>query len=202
MSALRTSSSPQPVTLGDRAVDDLRFIRRTMERGAAFTAVPGWGGVWMGVTGFTAAAVGATRPTVEGWLATWLAAAAVAALAGGWAIRRKAHRVGLSLASGSGRKFVLGFLPPAVAGAVLTVALHRAGAPELIPGAWLLLYGVAVVSAGAFSVRVVPVMGGCFMVLGAGAFLAPPQLGNLLLGAGFGLLHLVFGAHIARNHGG
>lgn len=192
----------QPVALGDRAVDDLRFIRRTMERGATFTAVPGWGGVGMGVTGLVAAAVGGTQPTIERWLASWLIAAAVAAGIGAWAIRSKAHRAGLSLGSGSGRKFVLGFLPPALAGAILTLALYRADATGLIPGAWLLLYGVAVVSAGTFSVRVVPVMGACFMALGALAFLAPGAWGDALLGTGFGALHVLFGIHIARNHGG
>jgi hypothetical protein len=192
----------RPVALGDRAVDDLRFIRRTMERGAAFTAVPGWGGVGMGITGLAAAAVAGAQPTLERWLATWLIAAAVASGIGAWAIRRKAHSAGLSLGSGSGRKFVLGFLPPALAGAILTAALYRGDAPALIPGAWLLLYGVAVMSAGTFSVRVVPVMGGCFMVLGALAFMPPAPWGNALLGAGFGALHILFGIHIARNHGG
>lgn len=194
--------SSEPIALGDRAVDDLRFIRRTMERGPAFTAVPGWGTVAVGITGLLAASVAATRSTLEGWLATWLVAAVVAIAIGVWAMHRKARRAGLSLVSGSGRNFVLGFLPPALAGAILTLVLYRAEAAPLIPGTWLLLYGVAVVAAGAFSVRVVPVMGTCFMVLGTVMFLAPPAWGDLLLGTGFGVLHVLFGVHIARKHGG
>ena len=192
----------EPVALGDRAVDDLRFIRRTMERGPAFTAVPGWGGVAMGVTGLVAATVGATRSTPEGWLATWLAAAAVAIGIGAWSMRRKAHQAGLSLLSGSGRKFLLGFFPPALAGAILTLALYRAGAMVLIPGAWLLLYGVAVATAGTFSVKVVPLMGACFIILGAVTLLVPGRWADVLLGTGFGVLHVLFGLHIARKHGG
>lgn len=197
-----TVRKPEPIALGERAVDDLRFIRRTMERGPAFTAVPGWGGVGMGATGLLAAAVAAARSTTEGWLATWLVAAALAAGIGVWSMRRKAHGAGLSLVSGSGRKFLLGFFPPTLAGAILTLAFYRAGAIALIPGAWLLLYGVAVATAGTFSVRVVPLMGSCFMVLGAAALLAPGSWGDAFLGTGFGGLHLLFGLHIARKHGG
>jgi hypothetical protein len=197
-----TSPRSEPIALGDRAVDDLRFIRRTMERGPAFTAVPGWGGVWMGATGLLAAVVSATRPTSEAWLATWLTAAVVAMGIGAWSMHRKARRAHLPLVSGSGRKFLLGFFPPALAGAILTVALHQAGATVLIPGAWLLLYGVAVAAAGAFSVKVVPLMGACFMILGTAAFLAPASWGDVFLGIGFGGLHIVFGIHIGRKHGG
>ena len=194
--------SPEPTALGDRAMDDLRFIRRTMERGPAFTAVPGWGGAGMGLTALLAAAIAATRPTAEGWLLVWLAEAGVAAGVGAWAMRRKARRAELPLLSGAGRKFALSFLPPAVAAALLTIALYRAGDFALLPGTWLALYGAAVVTGGAFSVKVVPVMGICFMVLGGLALLAAPAWGDSLLAAGFGGLHLVFGYHIARKHGG
>lgn len=203
---MSTSSPPartsEPIALGDRAIDDLRFIRRTMERGPAFTAVPGWGGVGIGVTGLAAAAIGISRSTTEGWLATWLIAAVVATGIGVWAMNRKARRVGLPLLSGAGRKFALGFLPPALAGAVLTLALYRSGGADLIPGAWLLLYGVGVVSAGTFSVRVVPVMGTCFIAVGAVALLAPTAWVHAFLGGGFGGLHVLFGLYIARKHGG
>ncbi|TVP42494.1 MAG: hypothetical protein EA350_15550 [Gemmatimonadales bacterium] len=192
----------EPVALGDRAVDDLRFIRRTMERGAAFTAVPGWGGVGMGITGLLAAILAASRSTPEAWLATWLAAAVVAVGIGGWSMHGKARKAGLSLVSGSGRKVLTGFLPPALAGAILTAALYRGDAILLIPGTWLLLYGVAVAAAGTFSVKAVPTMGALFVLMGAVALLAPGSWGDVLLAAGFGGLHVVFGVYIARKHGG
>lgn len=197
-----SDGASEPTALGDRAMDDLRFIRRTMERGPAFTAVPGWGGVAMGVTALVAAVLASTRPAAEGWLRVWLAEAVVAVGIGAWAMHRKARRAGLPLLSGSGRKFVLSFLPPALAGVPLTFALYRAGDLELVPGTWLLLYGAAVVTAGTFSVKVVPVMGLCFMVLGGTALLASPAWGDPLLALGFGGLPVVFGLYIARKHGG
>jgi len=203
---MKPSTSPrgssEPIALGDRALDDLRFIRLTMERGPAFTAVPGWGGVGMGVSALMAAALAAGRPTPEGWLLVWIAEAALAMGIGGWAMSRKARRAGLPLLSGAGRKFFLSFLPPALAGAGLTGALIRSGDLSLVPGVWLLLYGAAVVTAGTFSVRVVPLMGLCFMGLGGVALFAAPTWGDPLLAVGFGGLHLLFGLHIARHHGG
>ena len=178
----QVDQSPEPIALGDRAKEDLRFIRQTMEHGAAFTAVPGWGGVGMGLTA--------------------LAAAALAVAIGSVAIHRKARRADLPVLSGAGRKFVLSFLPPALAGVVLTIALWQAGADSLLPGTWLLLYGTAVVTAGTFSVKIVPVMGICFMVLGVFAFLATPAAGDLSMAVGFGGLQIVFGTTIARRHGG
>lgn len=191
----------EPVALGDRAMDDLRFIRRTMEQGPAFTGVPGWGGVAMGISAVAAATVASAQQSSGAWLTVWLVEAAVAVAIGVWAIRRKARRAGVSLRSAAGRRFALSFLPPALAGAVVTVALLRAGNLALVPGTWLLLYGTAVVTAGTYSVKVVPVTGLCFMALGTAAVFAPAW-GNALLAAGFGGLHIIFGLHIARKHGG
>jgi hypothetical protein len=183
-------------------MDDLRFIRRTMERAGAFTAVPGWGGVAMGVTALAASAAAASQPTVERWLGVWLAASAVSVTIAVTTLVRKSRRVGLPLRSGSGRTFLLSFLPPVLAGAALTPALYFAGATASIPGTWLLLYGVAVVTAGTFSVRVVPVMGLSFMVVGTAALFSPESWADLYMAGGFGALHLLFGFVIARRHGG
>jgi hypothetical protein len=198
----QVDESPEPLALGDRAMEDLRFIRQTMERGASFTAVPGWGGVGMGITALGAALVASGRETTDGWMLVWTLEALLAVAIGAVAMQRKARRAHLPVLSGAGRKFLLSFLPPAVAGAVLTVALWQAGITSLLPGAWLLLYGAAVVTAGTFSVKIVPAMGVCFMVLGAFALLPTPAAGDLWMAAGFGGLHILFGTAIARRHGG
>lgn len=195
------STDPVTVPLGDRADADLRYIRDAMERAGSFTAVSGWGTVAMGATALAAAVVAARQPTFGRWLAVWLAEAALAVVVGGVAIARKARRTGTSLVAPPARKFATGFAPAIAVGAVLTAALARAGAVDLVPGAWLSLYGCAVVAGGAFSVPAVPLAGVCFLVLGAAA-LVVPEAGDVLLALGFGAVNLGFGAWIARRHGG
>ncbi|HET6577391.1 MAG TPA: hypothetical protein VFG66_03665 [Gemmatimonadales bacterium] len=185
-----------------RAMDNLSFIRRTMERATAFTAVPGWGGVGMGALALAAAALAPSRPTTMEWLATWVVAAVAALSLGGWTMAAKARRAGTTVFSYPGRRFVLSYVPPLLVGALLTAALVRAGLYHALPGTWLLLYGTGVVTGGAFSVRVVPLMGLCFMGLGALALFGPAAWGNPLMAAGFGGLHIVFGLIIARRYGG
>lgn len=183
-------------------MENLRFIRDTMERAGAFTAVPGWGGVGMGVTALIAAAIASLQPTVERWMLTWVAEGWLAFAIGGLAMVRKAAAGETPISSKPGRRFVLAYTPPILVGALLTVALYRAGLTTLLPGSWLLLYGAAVVTGGALSVPVVPVMGACFMVLGGVALFAPLGWENLLMAIGFGGFHIGFGIWIARRYGG
>ena len=188
--------------LHSRAMDNLAFIRETMEQAGAFTAVSGAGTVGAGVVALIAALVASEQGSEARWIAVWLGAAAIALLVSTWATVRKAARAAMPLLSGPGRKFLLGFSPPMIVGALLTAVLFRAGMASVLPGLWLLLYGTAVVSAGAFSVRVVPVMGLAFMLLGAAALFVPLAWRGALLAAGFGGLHVVFGIVIARRYGG
>jgi len=192
----------EPVSLQTHAMDNLRVIRETMERAGSFTAVPGWGGVAMGGSALIAAGIAAQQPSLERWLATWLLEAAFAMVLAVLAIRRKTKAAQGPVLSAPARRFVLSFAPPLIVGGLLTAVLYRAGIAAAIPGTWLLLYGTGVVTGGAFSVRVVPVMGLCFMFLGAVALFCPLAWGTPLLAAGFGGLHLVFGAIIARRYGG
>jgi hypothetical protein len=183
-------------------MDNLRFIRQTMEEAVYFTAVSGVGEIAVGLTALLAAWLASRQATRGEWLVIWLGEALIAALITGAAVVWKARQARISLLSRPGRRFVLGLLPPFGAGALLTYALFAAGAAALLPGLWLLLYGTAVVTGGAFSVRIVPVMGLGFMALGAVALFTPPAWGDGFLAAGFGGLNLAFGLYIARRHGG
>ncbi len=192
----------EPLALHSHAMDNLRYIRETMESAGPFTAVPGWGGVAMGGTALIAAAIATRTTTTDGFLLTWLSDGLVALVIGIWAMVRKARSAAVPVSRGAGRQFVLSLSPPLVGAAVLSIVLYGAGLAEVIPGTWLLLYGAGVVTGGAFSVRAVPLMGLCFMVLGLVALFTPVGWANGLLAAGFGGLHLVFGVIIARRYGG
>ena len=199
---MRVEPERQPRSISSRAADDLTFIRSAMERSSAFTAIPGAGGVVMGVIGLIAALVGAGQPTPDRWLWTWLVAAFFALIVELVAMAWKARRAGLTLTSTNARRFALGIGAPLVAGAAITYELWAVRSFTVMAPAWLLLYGAGVLAGGMFSVPVVRAVGVCFMAVGIAASLTPPEWGNIWLAIGFGGLHVGFGAYIARNLGG
>jgi hypothetical protein len=199
---LQKSPADPPAPLHARAMDNLAFIRNTMENAGAFTAVSGWGMVVVGIMALGAAVVASHQPTTARWLDVWLAVAVAALVIQLWAMVAKARQSNIPLLSGPGRKFVLAVSPPIFAGAVLTIILYRAGMSAALPGMWLLLYGTAVIAGGAFSVEIVPVMGFCFMLAGVLALFTPLAWNDWILAAAFGGLHIAFGLPIGRRYGG
>ncbi len=195
-----TKRTPPPLAF-ENPLEDLRFIRETMARSATFTAVPGWGQVILGLTALVAAPIAARQPTPLAWIAVWLIEAGLAVAISSIAMNYKSQRLGVPLVSGPARKFALGFLPPLLAGAVVTFILYRARLTAMLPGIWALIYGAAVITGGVLSVPLVPVMGACFMAAGAATLLFP-SAGNYSMAATFGGLHILFGYWIARKHGG
>lgn len=185
-----------------RAMDNLRFIRETMEQAATFTAVSGWGEVVIGITAIAAALIAGRQQAPGTWLATWLAEAGIAAGISVASMAIKSHAAQLQLISGPIRKLVLSFSPAMIVGAMLTAVFVQRGLQPLLPGTWMSLYGAGVLTAGSYSVRIVPVMGAAFMAVGAVALVAPATWATPLLILGFGGLHIVFGFLIARRHGG
>jgi hypothetical protein len=193
---------PEPIPLHTHALDNLRYIRETMERATAFTGISGWGEIAIGVTALLATAIAALQSTFNAWLAVWIAEGLISLLIAGWSMDRKARAIDMPLGSGPGRKAVFSLTPPLLAGGLLTIVLVQAGLTNAIPGVWLLLYGTGVITGGMYSVKVVPIMGICLMVLGALALFSPPAFANWFMAAGFGGLHVIFGAIIVRKYGG
>ncbi len=188
-------------SLHDHAADSIRYIRETMERASAFTSIPGWGGVAIGISAVITSIIAHSRPQHQ-WLLIWLGDAAVSAIIGATTMTWKAQRAGLSFRSKTARRFFVSYFAPVFSAALLTFVLWRAGAFNALPAVWLLLYGTSFISSGAFSIRVVPIMGVCFMILGLAACFVPFPAANILLGLGFGGLHILFGYIIARSYGG
>ena len=193
---------PEPAALHTHAMDNLRYIRETMERATAFTAISGWALVIVGGTAIAAAGLASRVSRLDAGLVVWLAEALIALAIAGGATVRKARASKMPLFSMPGKRFALSFSPPMVVGALLTVALYRAGLSGALPGTWMLLYGTGIVTGGAFSVKIVPVMGLCFMAVGATALFLPASWGAGMMVAGFGGLHVLFGIIIARRYGG
>jgi hypothetical protein len=183
-------------------MDNLRYIRETMERATPFTGISGWGEIAIGSTAFLACLIAAAQSNFKAWFAIWVAEGLISVLIAGWSMDRKARALQIPLVSGPGRKVVFSLAPPLVAGALLTLILARSGPADAIPGMWLLLYGTGVITGGMFSVRAVPAMGVCFMLLGAVALFTPAVYNNYFMAAGFGGLHVLFGAIIVRKYGG
>lgn len=200
--AIRKESEETVPSLHSRAMDNLKFIRETMERSTAFTAVPGYGGIFMGVTAIAAAFIAQNQPYNRDWLTVWLVEAILAFAIGLFALWQKSKVANVPLTSAPAKKFALSFLPPLICGVVITLGLWRFGHFEAMIPVWILLYGAAVVCGGAFSVKAVPIMGWCFIAVGAAAFFLPANLGNPMMALSFGALHIVFGIIIARKFGG
>lgn len=201
MEPLRLRTHERPA-LHLRASNDLKFIRETMERAGSFTAVPGRGLFLMGLLALPAALLASSQATPELWLTVWITAAALASAIGARTLCSKARRGSVPLGSGPGLRFLISLLPPMAAALLLTWVLFRSGHHADLPGTWLLLYGVSILTGGAFSIRLVVGLGLCFFLLGALALLLSTAFGDLFMAAGFGGLHIVFGLIIARRHGG
>ena len=201
---------PATLTTSERVPSSPAAAMAPATASSSFTSVPGRGLIGMGLLAL-AGSYWATRPGAS-WLGTWPAVAGGSVTAGAVTMTPKARRHRESLWLGPGRRFALSLAPPILAGALLTVVFAHEGLWRLLPFTWLLLYGAGCVTGGAFSVRVVPLMGMCFMALAGsltalqeyGAFeeLGPVTAGDLFLAAGFGGLHIVFGVIIALRHGG
>jgi hypothetical protein len=189
-------------TLQGHAIDNLQFIRDAMARAGRFTAIPGWGGVAMGISAVGTAVAASRTDNQWHWTLWWLGDAVFASVIAMVSMSIKARRLQLSLLAAPAKRFALAYVPPLLAGMVMTVVFIENGLTARLPGCWLLLYGVAITAGGTLSVKVVPLMGVVFMTLGAAAFAAPPTYGDAFMAAGFGGLHIIFGLIIARNYGG
>lgn len=192
----------EPVNIGDRAFDNLQFIRETMERSTVFTSVPGYGGILMGATAIAAAYIAGSQVSVRDWLIVWLTEAVLAFFIGLLAMWQKTKLSKTSILSTPAKKLLMNSLPPTLCGVFITLGLWRLGHFEAMIPVWILCYGAAVVCGGAFSVKPVPLMGWLFIALGAVSVFLPANFGNIMMALSFGVLHLVFGFIIGRKFGG
>ena len=207
----------QPVALHDYAADNLQFIRQAMERSGSFTGISGVATIAMGFFAILGAWVASWRlPLYDWWLWMWFVTATLGCFVGVAGMIAKARRTGTPVWAGPGKRFMFSFAPPIAAGIVLTDTMYVTAQEESMPVLWMLLYGVAIITGGAFTVRIVPLFGACFMVAGAvlhstryypALYMGAPVLGtmtitDLTLAAVFGTLHILFGIIVYLRYGG
>jgi hypothetical protein len=201
---------PAPALHARGAREELAYIRRTLDAAGSFSSIPGRGLVVIGLMALAAAVVN-QRVTGAPWdeaaqpvesLAVWAVLLALSVLIGLWTMTQKARRTGQPVWSPVLRKALWGYCAAMLLGGILSAAVIRSGRFDLLPEIWLGCYGSALIAGGVMSVAPVRWMGISFLALAAaGAALAPPH-GLLLLVAGFGGLHILFGAYIAWRHDG
>lgn len=190
-------------SIGNRAADDLAYVRQVLDRSENFSAVPGLGGIGMGTVALGAAWFARVQPGIDRWMMVWVGAAVVACAIGAVAVVRKARRRGQPLDSGAAKRFSRGLLPPLLLGLVLTVAAWQATSWTLLVPIWLGCYGVGVLAAGAVSTAsVVPRFGMSLLVCAAIAAALPQPWQDVMMAIGFGVGHLITGEIVRRRYGG
>lgn len=190
--------------------DSLLYIRRTLEAAGRLSTVSGSGIFFVGIMAL-AAVVANTRVTGTPWdqdgrsyraLTVWAVLLVFSAAVTALSMARKSRHTGVAFWSPVLRKALWPFSAPMALGAILSAAVLRAQNLELLPVIWLGCYGAALTAAGVMSVSPVRWMGISFLLLAASAAFLPASAGLALLAAGFGLLHIIFGAYIHWRHDG
>lgn len=200
------------VYLHEKAMENLDFIRNTLACSTPFTSVSGWGLLAMGLYSLGGGWVASWRLNYDWWINCWVTIGVGGFLMGLVAMIWKMKQEPRPVRAYAIRRFAFSLFPPILAGAILTEVFYERHVDALLPGMWLMLYGAGVTTGGAFSIRVLPLMGLLFMLLGSLSFLPaveglPPLLGSLMASdlfmmAGFGVLHILFGIIIIRKYGG
>ena len=189
--------------------DNLRVIRRLMERGRRYEAITGRGALLAGVAALVVAglvqwlahASGFGR--AWGFLIAWPAlalACAAGLLRAGLRIPARPNDVETERLSSAARAVGRAVLPAYVLSAALTLAALSTLHVMILPGAWAALHGIAILATAYHAPRRLVILGWIFLLSGAGMLAAiglfrlqvPP---NLAMAITFGGLHLGYGLY-------
>ena len=199
---VHASESSAPIPMHTAAVDNLRYIRNTIDAARTFSLVPGRACIAMGLVGLVAAGLELLPQLAGQWLPIWLAAAVLAVTCAVFEMVEKARQEGISLWRSAGLRFFMTLAPAFLVGAILTAALVNEVGRDVLAGIWMLTYGAGLVASGVYSLPVVTLAGGMFLGFGTVALTAPPQWAPFLLALSFGGIHLILGILVVRRHGG
>ena len=190
--------------------ENLLYIRKTLEAAGQLTAVPGRCLIAVGFIAFAGAAFNAfvtgapwdPGPYPKAALATWSVVLGISVAIVSLGIYRKSQQTCAPIQPPLLRKLLWSLCPALFVGGLLTGLAVRSNSLSWLPVIWLGCYGAAVTNGGQVSVAPVRFMGLSFLLVAGGAAVSPQSAGLAWLAFGFGLLHLVYGAYIARRHNG
>jgi hypothetical protein len=173
------------------AEQTLSVIRTLMERSTRYTNLSGHAGIAAGA--LTLLGSGLRHWYDMPFLPTWLGVLLAACVANVLFAAGMARANGEPLWTRQAQTVLLSLTPAFAAGLVLTAVLARMGLDLLLPGVWMLLWGVGALAMSFFTPRIISLLGVAFMVAGVLALFAPPANDALSMAMTFGAIHLVYG---------
>jgi hypothetical protein len=173
------------------AEQTLSVIRTLMERSTRYTNLSGHAGIAAGMLTLLGSALRHWYQTP--FLPTWLGVLFAACVANILFAAGMARVNGEPLWTSPAQTELLSLTPAFVAGLVLTAVLARMGLGLLLPGIWMLLWGVGALAMSFFTPRILSLLGVAFMVAGVLALFAPPANDALSMALSFGAIHLIYG---------
>jgi hypothetical protein len=173
------------------AEQTLSLIRTLMERSACYTNLSGHAGIAASVATFVGCALRTWYHTP--FLSTWIGVLMAAAGASIYFTGALARANGEPVWSRQARTVVIAFTPALAAGLVLTAVLVRVGQSLLLPGVWMLLWGVGALAMSLFTPRTFSLLGVSFMTAGTLTLFLQPVDDVLSMGLTFGAIHLAYG---------
>lgn len=185
-------------------IDDLRYIRSTMEKSSKFLTLSGISGVAAGCVALIGSVVAYKivyeKLSFTGSLRIDLlilsALVLILAIAlGVYFSLKKARKSGEKLFNGISYGLFRDGGIPLVVGGVFCLILVSNDCPLLVVAAMLIFYGIALIGFGARSYGDIRVLGGCEIFLGIVAGFIP-RYGLLIWTIGFGLLHIIYGIYM------
>ncbi|MHA3770675.1 hypothetical protein ACXR0O_03955 [Verrucomicrobiota bacterium sgz303538] len=195
------------------AEEHLRAIRSLMEKATIYRAISApsalIGGVLSLVASVALHSVFRTASELDperfagSFLCAWLGVLVLTAIANTWILMRDARRRGEPFISAGMRLALRALLPSCLTAGVFTVFLTMLGEVFSLTPLWMLFYGLGLLATSHFAPRSIALLGWAFLIASfgnmiwfymaaSGSLSDVPVLSNILMGATFGVFHLVY----------
>lgn len=187
-----------------QAFDQLAEIKKMMNRSSRFMSLSGLSGVLAGVYALIGSALVYfnirhfmydyrwMNSTFFELLGIALGVLILSVITGVVLSKRKAKKRNETVWNDLSKQFLFQFLTPMITGGLVCMFLLQEGYFYLVSPMTLIFYGLALVSAGRFTIETIRSLGILFILLGM-ANLALPGYGLYFWSFGFGVCHIIYG---------